>query len=95
MPTTILAEEFAEPAHLFAFEFALFRIQGGILDLETALWSDWSPVRSDAAIRRFRRLIRRVGVQNTIGDPRSWLTAIGWNYDLADSAIDFGWPRWR
>ena len=50
-----LVREFAgyTVAH-FQFEFNLLRIQGGIRDLETALSDDWSPIRSDAAVRRFR-----------------------------------------
>jgi hypothetical protein len=65
----------------FQFEFLLLRIQGGILDLETALHNDWSPIRSDAAIRRFRRLVRRLGVKNSLRYPRSLFEAVGWNYD--------------
>jgi hypothetical protein len=65
----------------FQFEFSLLRIQGGILDLEHALCEDWSPIRSDAAIRRFKRLVRRLGASNRIASPRSWFEAIGWNYD--------------
>lgn len=65
----------------FAYEFLLLRIQGGILDLEDALVRDWSPIRSDAAIRRFRRLVRRLGVRNSFRHPRSLFEAVGWNYD--------------
>lgn len=64
-----------------AFEFVLLRIQGGILDLEDALCNDWSPIRSDAAIRRFRRLIRRLGTKARLADPRTWVSGGGWNYD--------------
>ncbi len=65
----------------FAFEFNLLRMQGGILDLKTALVDDWSPIRSDAAIRRFKKLVRRVGARNSRLDPRTWFEAIGWDYD--------------
>jgi hypothetical protein len=65
----------------FDYEFALLRIQGGILDLEHALCDDWSPIRSDAAIRRFARLIRRLGTANSWRHPRSWFEAVGWNYE--------------
>jgi len=65
----------------FAFEFCLLRIQGGILDLKTALVDDWSPIRSDAAIRRFKKLVKRVGTKNSRLDPRTWFEAIGLNYD--------------
>jgi hypothetical protein len=65
----------------FAFEFLLLRIQGGIQDLEHALCGNWSPIRSDAAIHRFRRVIRRTGVVNDWTKPRSYFEATGWNYD--------------
>ncbi|MDD2762784.1 MAG: sulfotransferase [Opitutaceae bacterium] len=65
----------------FAFEFCLLRIQGGILDLKTALVDDWSPIRSDAAIRRFKKIVRRVGAKNSWLDPRTWSEGIGMNYD--------------
>jgi hypothetical protein len=72
-----------ERAHVphFQFEFALLRIQGGILDLDHALCDSWSPIRSDAAIRRFRRVVRRFGASNHLTRPRSWFEAVGWNYD--------------
>ena len=81
----------------FEFEFALLRIQGGILDLHHALCEDWSPIRSDAAIRRFRRLVRRLGTSSSVRSPRSWFTAVGWNYndyfagrffELSDAYVD-------
>ena len=65
----------------FAFEFNLLRIQGGILDLKTALVDDWSPIRSDAAIRRFKKLVRSMGTKNSRLDPRTWFVATGINYD--------------
>jgi len=64
----------------FQFEFALLRMQGGIRDLEAALVEDWSPIRSDAAIRRFRRLVTRLGTTHALSSPRSWFLATGWNY---------------
>lgn len=65
----------------FQFEFNLLRIQGGIRDLETALVDDWSPIRSDAAIRRFRRLTDRMAARNSWARPLTWFRAVGWNYD--------------
>lgn len=41
-------------------EFPLIRIQDGIMDLEKALIDDWSPIRSDAAIKRFIKLITKL-----------------------------------
>lgn len=66
----------------FAFEFNLLRIQGGILDLESAFSTDWSPIRSDAAVRRFKLLVKRLGSKNRITDPKSWFQAVGWNWDV-------------
>lgn len=63
------------------FEFLLLRIQGGILDLEDALFRDWSPIRSDSAIRRFKKLIKKLGSRNKISDPRTWFTAVGTQYE--------------
>jgi hypothetical protein len=63
------------------FEFELIRIQGGIRDLETALVDDWSPMRADSAIRRFRRLVKRMGTNHKRYDPRTWFEAAGWSLD--------------
>lgn len=63
------------------FEFNLIRIQGGIRDLETSLVDDWSPVRSDAAIRRFKKLIRRLRSRTKLFYPQTWFSAIGSDYD--------------
>ncbi|MFT4805610.1 MAG: hypothetical protein ACI9YE_002832 [Psychroserpens sp.] len=43
------------------FEFGLLRMKDGLFDLEYSLVSDWSPLRSDAAIRRFIRLVTILG----------------------------------
>jgi len=88
----------------FYFEFNILRIQGGIRDLETALVDDWSPVRSDAAIRRFRQLVRRSAVRSLWTRPSTWFEAMGWNYDdyfkgrfteaskkYCDSLVDMKW----
>lgn len=63
------------------FEFELIRIQGGIRDLETALVEDWSAIRADAAIRRFRRVVKRMGATHKRADPRTWFEAGGWSWD--------------
>jgi hypothetical protein len=65
----------------FAYEFALLRVQGGIHDLEHALVDDWSPIRSDAEIRRFRRNVVRYGSVNHWLRPSTWFRAVGWNYE--------------
>lgn len=51
----------------FQFEFDLIRAPGGLLDLRHAVKDDWSPVRSHAALNRFRRLVRTLGT-----DPKPW-----------------------
>ena len=65
----------------FQFEFNLLRIQGGIRDLETALVDDWSLIRSDAALRRFEKLVKRLAGRNYWLGPASWFSAIGAGYD--------------
>lgn len=65
----------------FNYEFSVLRIQAGIRDLETALVDDWSPIRSDAAIRRFRLLVDRLASKNAWLNPKSWFHATGWNYE--------------
>jgi hypothetical protein len=66
----------------FAFEFNIMRVQGGIRDLETALVDDWSPIRSNAAIQRYRLLIDRFASKNAWLRPTSWFHATGWNYEV-------------
>lgn len=62
------------------FEFDLIRVPGGLLDLYHALVEDWSVVRSDAAIRRFRKVAYRMGEYARLGSPRSLMCAYGTNY---------------
>jgi hypothetical protein len=61
------------------FEFDLFRVQGGVLDLYQALCVTWSPVRSSEAIRRFARLVHYLGGKRTLYDR---LVRHGSHYDL-------------
>ena len=44
----------------YRFEFPLIRIQDGIMDLEKALVDDWSPIRSDVAVKRFMKLVTKM-----------------------------------
>lgn len=60
------------------FEFDLLRMPGGILDLEVALVSNWSPVRSSEAIRRFKKLTRKLSGNRSF---LAKLTSIGTHYD--------------
>jgi hypothetical protein len=62
-------------------EFELIRIQGGIRDLENALVHDWSPIRADSAIRKFKFVVRRLGRTKRWGAPASWLAGMGNNYE--------------
>lgn len=79
--TDILKEidGFNVPIH--TFEFNLLRIQGGILDLYNALEEDWSPIRSDAAIRRFRKITLKLGMNASFKNPISLFVANGTNYN--------------
>jgi len=63
------------------FEFELIRIQGGIRDLETALVDDWSAIRADSAIRRYRKVVSRFGTVNKLTNPKTWFKSVGWNYN--------------
>lgn len=45
----------------FQFEFDLLRVPGGLLDLRHRVLTDWSPVRSHAAIHAFRDVVNKMG----------------------------------
>lgn len=45
-------------------EFDLIRVKDGIADLESEILS-WSPIRADAAARRFLKLVEKIGVGGT------------------------------
>lgn len=95
--TDILKEfdDFNVPAH--TAEFNLLRIQGGLLDLYNALEEDWSPIRSDAAIRKFKQVVLKLGSKADLRKPASLFIANGMNYnnffnnkffDISDRYID-------
>ena len=65
----------------YNFEFNLLRIQGGLIDLKFALVDNWSPIRSDAAIRKFNKLIKQIGPQASALSPKTLFTSNGMNYD--------------
>lgn len=44
----------------FDLEFNLLRLQDGIMDLEKALVEDWSIIRANSAIRRFKKLVKKL-----------------------------------
>lgn len=52
-------EGFHAPHH--SFEFGLIRIKDGIFDLEDAIVNTWSPSRGDTALKRFDKLIWKIG----------------------------------
>lgn len=65
----------------YNFEFNLLRIQGGLIDLKHALIDNWSPIRSDAAIRRFYNLVEKIGPKAAILSPKTLFYSNGMNYD--------------
>lgn len=65
----------------YNFEFNLIRIQGGLINLMQDLVENWSPIRSNAAIYRFRNVIERIGTTASITKPSSWFIANGMNYE--------------
>lgn len=46
--------------HQWDLEFNLLRLQDGIMDLEKALVEDWSIIRANSAIRRFKKLVKKL-----------------------------------
>ncbi|MDC3350511.1 sulfotransferase [Flavobacteriaceae bacterium] len=72
-------EGFNVPDQLF--EFNLLRIQGGLLDLCNNVHENWSPIRSDAAVERFRKLILSMGTTSSIWNFSSLWTSRGFNYN--------------
>ncbi len=46
--------------HQWDMEFNLLRLQDGIMDLEKALVEDWSIIRANSAIKRFKKLIKKL-----------------------------------
>jgi hypothetical protein len=62
-------------------EFDFFRIPGGLLDLEHHLVEDWSPIRADRAIKEFRTVAHRMGIDPRWYQVAGMLTASGQRYD--------------
>lgn len=79
--TDILREFEGYQVPHYNFEFNLLRIQGGLIDLKHALVDNWSPIRSDASIRRFYRLINTIGPKARFSSPMSLFYSNGMNYD--------------
>lgn len=64
----------------YRFEFPLIRIQDGIMDLEKALIDDWSPIRSDIAVKRFRKLITKMSGHKRKLFSLNEEELVSWNY---------------
>lgn len=54
--TDLLREVEGIKAHNNSFEFNLLRLPDGLIDLYYAIIFNWSPIRSDFAIKRYRKL---------------------------------------
>lgn len=63
------------------FEFNLLRIQGGLIDLRFSLVDNWSPIRANASVIRFKNLIKRIGPKAKLSKPVSLFYSNGMNYD--------------
>jgi hypothetical protein len=56
----LLREVKGVEAHDHSLEFGLIRFADGIIDLHSNLTGNWSPLRSDRAIKRFRQLCQKL-----------------------------------
>lgn len=65
----------------YNFEFNLLRIQDGLLDLKNNLVENWSPIRSNSAINRFNKLVKKIGPSANLFKPSSLFYSNGMNYD--------------
>ena len=63
------------------FEFNLLRFYGGLINLESDLVHNWSPLRAGMAINHFRFLINKISPKAKISSPSSILNSGGWNYN--------------
>ena len=63
------------------FEFDLIRVPGGLLDLRYHLLTDWSPVRSHAAVQAFRDVVAKVGSDPSWWDLLGLMRATSQRYD--------------
>ena len=63
------------------FEFDLFRVPGGILDLRTAIVDYWSPIRSNAALKKFRKVVQSMGINPSNTDLLGLINSSSQRYD--------------
>ncbi len=62
----------------FDFEFDLFRVPHGILDLKLALTEHYSPIRSNHAVNKFQEILTLMG--NEPNSPGNFLKSTGHRY---------------
>ena len=74
----------------YRYEFPLIRLQDGIMDLEKALIDDWSPIRSDVAVKRFIKLVTKLANGKTRLSLKEE-ELVGWGYDhrFADKFYEY------
>lgn len=65
----------------FQFEFDVIRVAGGLLDLRHHVATDWSPVRSHAAIHAFRDVVHKMGCNPAWWDVRGLARSTSQRYD--------------
>ena len=62
------------------FEFDLVRIPGGLSDLKFNVYDHWSPIRADAAIKRFTKVCNRLSDSSTLNLLKK-IQSYGTNYE--------------
>lgn len=63
------------------FEFNLLRAPGGLMDLQYSLKLNWTPIRSDDALRRFNKLIWRLGSRTKVSTFYEMINSAGYSYE--------------
>ncbi len=64
-------------------EFDLLRVKDGFADLENAVNGSWSPIRTDAAARRYLKVVRKMG-HSSSGLDRLFATSFGYGSRYPD-----------
>ncbi len=106
--TDLLKEFDSVYSHPQSFEFNLLRMQGGLIDLKHNIYDNWSIIRSDAALKRFAKLVKIIGTKFSFTKPKTWFNSNGMNYSdffenfhelseqyiqsLIDFEIECEWP---
>lgn len=63
------------------FEFNLLRAPGGLMDMHYSLVTNWTPIRSDDSIRRFKKVVKRLGARTKLSTLKEMLNAAGYRYE--------------